>query len=332
MSEGGVLRKSKLISGGLLALSAIVAWGISSVAADPVRAALNQGRADDALQALDSTLAEDAADAEARNLRCRVYYQEEAWDRAIADCEAAVRLDPSRSNYHLWLGRAFGQKAQHVTLFTAYKLARRVSSEFQQAVELDPNNADALADLGEYDVEAPSVVGGGVSRAEALVPQLSALSPSAALDLEARIAESRHDYAAAEADYKSAIAQSLYPAGAWMDLASFYRRRGRLDDMSAAAHTGASLDSRHGTALVDGASSLTAAQREPQVAIQWLELYLNSRAQTEDAPSFVVRAKLARLLAEQGDDAGAQQQLAAARAVASGYRAAVTGHASGTGR
>jgi tetratricopeptide (TPR) repeat protein len=327
-----VVRKLKIISVSLLALSAMLGWGMSSIAADPVRSALTQGRADEALSALDSTLTLNASDAEAHNLRCRVYYQEEQWDRAISDCEAAVQLDPSHGSYHLWLGRAYGQKAEHASLFAAYKLARRVAAEFNQAVQLDPADADALADLGEFDAEAPSIVGGGVDRAEALLPQLRSINASAAIDLQARIAESRHDYAAAESFYKTAISQSSYPAGAWMDLASFYRRRNRLDDMSTAAHTGAALDRRHGVALVDGASSLTQAHREPQVAIAWLQLYLNSHAQTEDAPAFAIHAKLAELLASQGDAAGAQQQLAAAHALASGYRTKATLVASDAGQ
>jgi tetratricopeptide (TPR) repeat protein len=326
------LRRFIQIGGSLLALSAAFAWAMPSVAADPVRSALSQGRADEALRTLDSTLAANPADAEALNYRCRVYYQEEEWRHAIADCEAAVRAEPSSSDFHLWLGRAYGQQAQHVMMITAFKLARRVSSEFQQAVQLDPNNVEALADLGEYDVEAPPIVGGGLNRAEALVSQLRAVSVSAALDLQARIAESQKDYAEAETDFKAAIAQSSYPAGAWMDLAAFYLRRGRLDDMVAAAHTGASLDRRHGAALVDGASSLTQAHREPQTAIQWLQQYLNSHAQTEDAPAFAVRAKLADLLAGQGDATGAELQLAAAHALASGYRSKATGVASAAGR
>jgi tetratricopeptide (TPR) repeat protein len=320
------------ISGSLLVLSAMLAWGMPSIAADPVRSALNQGRADDALRALNATLAQSPADAEALNFRCRVYYQEHRWDRAISDCEAAVQAEPANSNFHLWLGRAYGQKAAHVSMFTAFKLARRVAAEFQQAVQLDPKNADALADLGEFDVEAPAVVGGGLGRAEALVPQLGSVSASGALDLEARIAESRKNYAEAEADLRAAIAQSRYPSGAWMDLASFYRRRGRFDDMVVAAHTGASLDRRHGAALVDGASSLIEAHREPGTATLWLQQYLNSHAQSEDAPSFAVRAQLADLLAHQGDDVGSQQQLAAVHALASGYRAPVTGVASDAGR
>ncbi len=303
-----------------------------SVAVDPVRRDLNLGRADDALLKLDAALAQDPSDADAHNLRCRVYYEEQQWEKAIRDCEAAVKSDPSSSNDHLWLGRAYGQKAAHSSLVSAYKLARKVVAEFQQAVQLDPRNADALSDLGEFYVSAPGVVGGGVGRAVSLVPQLQSVSPADALTLEARIAESRKDYADAEADLSAAIARSPSPAAAWMNLAAFYRRHGRIDDMIAAAHTGAALDLHHGAALVDGASNLDEARREPDTAIQWLQQYLNSRAQSEDAPAFAVRAQLASLLVHQGDAADAEQQLAAARALASGFRLPSFGGAALAGR
>ena len=90
--------------------------------------------------------------------------------------------------------------------------------------------------------------------------------------------------------------------------------------MVQAAHTGAALDVKHGTALVDAASNLALAGREPQTAIEWLRQYLQSRAQSEMAPAFVVRAQLAQLLQKQGDVEAAREQLAAVRALASGYR------------
>lgn len=326
------MRRAIFIAGNLLLLSAAFSWAMSAVASDPVRFDLNAGRADAALVSLNSALGRDPGDAEALNLRCRVFYQEELWDPAIADCEAAVRQAPGDSHFHLWLGRAYGQKAERISLIAAYKLARKTGSEFQQAVQLDPRNADALSDLGEFDVDAPSMVGGGIARAQALVPQLQAVNPAAALALEAHIAESRHDFASAESSLKAAIVRSSYPAGAWMDLASFYRRRGRLDDMVSAIHAGAALDRRHGVALVDGASNLALAHREPQTAILWLQEYLASSAQSEDSPVFVVRAQLARLLADQGDSSGAQQQLAVAHALASGYRLRDAGSAAGKTR
>jgi len=293
---------------------------MAASAANPARRDLELGRADSALVSLNATLASNPNDAEAHNVRCRVYYQEEAWDPAIADCEAAIRLAPNDSTFHLWLGRAYGKKAEHASLMSGYQLARKVHAEFEQAVQLDPRNTDALADLGEFDVMAPSVVGGGIAHAQAVVQQLSSVAPCEAATLQARIAESKKDYAGAEAGLKDAIRKSSYPANAWMDLAAFYRRRGRLDDMVAAAHSGVALDRGHGPALVDGASNLTLANREPQTAIQWLQQYLNSSAQSELTPAFVVRAQLAHLLQRQGDQAAAEEQLTLVRSLASGYR------------
>ncbi len=306
-----------LLSAGLLALPAIAA---PPVRQDLVWQDLERGRADEALQNIAKLLAQNPKDPEAHNLRCRVYYQEEQWDQAIADCEAAVQLAPGNSDFHLWLGRAYGQKAAHASIVSGYPLARKVHAEFERVVQLDPNNAEALADLGEFDVMAPAVVGGGVTHAEAIVQQLRGVDPAGALVLQARIAESKKDYASAEAAFKSAIQQSSYPADAWMDLAAFYRRRGRLDEMVTAAHTGASLDPNHSPALVDGASNLALAGREPQTAIQWLQQYLDSNAQSEIAPAFVVRAQLAHLLQNLGDIEAAQQQLAVVHALASAYR------------
>ncbi|MGB7134380.1 MAG: hypothetical protein WBD46_03790, partial [Acidobacteriaceae bacterium] len=183
---------------------------------------MNFGRADQALQTLNILLAQNPRDAQAHNLRCRVFYEETEWDKAISDCQAAVALAPNDSNDHLWLARAYGQKADHAGALAGYKMAHKVAAEFHKAVELDPHNADAVADLGQFDVEAPAIAGGGVSHAENLVPQLQGLSPADGLMLKARIAEAKKDDAAAEADLKAAISVSSHPADAWMDLAGFY--------------------------------------------------------------------------------------------------------------
>ncbi|MGB0122024.1 MAG: tetratricopeptide repeat protein [Silvibacterium sp.] len=48
----------------------------------PVKADLTAGMADDAISRLSSFLVANPKDAEAHNLLCRVYYQEERWDDA----------------------------------------------------------------------------------------------------------------------------------------------------------------------------------------------------------------------------------------------------------
>ena len=103
-----------------------------------------------AISRLSSSLATDPGDAEAHNLLCRVYYQEERWDNAIHECAAAVQLAPMDSGYHLWLGRAYGEKADSIHSIKAYGLAKKVRSEFEQAVHLESGNVAALSDLGDF--------------------------------------------------------------------------------------------------------------------------------------------------------------------------------------
>src|SRR5215469_931950 len=108
---------------------------------------LTDGQANRALATLNQQLAANPRDAEAHNLLCRVFYQEERWDNAIPECERAVAVDPRNSNYQLWLGRAYGQKADHSSFVTAATLAPKVRVAFEKAVQLDPRNIQARCDL-----------------------------------------------------------------------------------------------------------------------------------------------------------------------------------------
>ncbi len=76
--------------------------------------ALQAGEADKAL-ALLNMLTQPGDVAEAFNLRCRVEFTLEEWDRAANDCGQAVKMDGANSMYHLWLGRALGEKASRAS-------------------------------------------------------------------------------------------------------------------------------------------------------------------------------------------------------------------------
>jgi hypothetical protein len=61
---------------------------------------------------------------------------------------------------------------------------------------------------------------------------------------------------------------------------------------------------------------LIAAKRNPQLAETMLEDYLASPSLSEQAPAFIAHIRLSRLKQQLGDAAGAQQDLAAAAAMA----------------
>jgi tetratricopeptide (TPR) repeat protein len=280
---------------------------------------LQQGRADAALQFLQSATAEDNRDAEAEQLLCRLALQLERWDNAMAACEKAVALDGNSSNNHLWYGRALGEKADRVSFIKAYGLAKRVKAEFETAVSLDPRNAEALSALGEYYTEAPAIVGGGKDKAATVARQLDDVDHARAEELRGRIAASNKDTAAAEQHFREAIAAAHRPAGYWMVLGSFYQKQNDVTRMQDAIHSGLEADGAHGEALVDAAHLLTRAGQDPQTAIRLLREYLASPDKSEDEPAFRVHLLLATMLNKQGDMAGAAREIQAATAIASVY-------------
>src|SRR5579864_792529 len=142
-------------------------------AASP-RELLATGHVDEAIQVLQQQIARSSNDAEAENFLCRAYFMLEEWDRGIAACERARNLDPQKSLYHLWLGRIYGEKADRAGFLSAAGLAKKVRTEFERAVELNPADAAARTDLAEFYIEAPGIVGGGKDKARA---QADALTP-----------------------------------------------------------------------------------------------------------------------------------------------------------
>jgi tetratricopeptide (TPR) repeat protein len=286
-----------------------------------VHAALQAGEADKALNLLQSL--PQPGTAEAENLECRVRYSLEQWDAAVSACEQAVRLDSQNSDYHLWLGRALGEKADRANFLSAYSLAKRVRSEFEQAVKLNPRNADALNDLGDFYFEAPGAVGGGVDKAETLCTQFEKVDPARTHELRARIAEGRKDLLVSEHELKQAIASSPHPALQWVTLASFYRRHERWPEMESALHSAVSSaerDKNASLAFYDGASVLSRANRDLALAAKMLEDYLASPTKSEEAPAFVAYNRLARLKEKLGDPAAAQQERTQALALAHDYK------------
>jgi tetratricopeptide (TPR) repeat protein len=308
-----------------IAVAAIASAQIPAATLKQADDALQAGEADQALSLLMPLPAQGQGAAEAQNLICRVRFTLQQWDAAVTACELSVRLEPGSSIDHMWLGRALGEKASRASFLTAYSLAKRVRAEFEQAVELDPKNAGALSDLGEFYKDAPGIVGGGTNKAEAIAAQLDKVDPAKALELRGNIAVSRKDDLSAERDFKQAIAVSPHPAEKWTILAEFYRKQQRWNEMDAAIQScvsAAARDKHPGVALYDGAGVLIDAKRDPALAAKMLDDYLAGSSKSDEAPAFIAHVRLGRLKQQLGDAAGAQQEFAAAAAMAREYNPA----------
>ncbi len=289
-----------------------------AAAADSPSDLLAAGRVDDAITALSVQLNSAPNDPASHNLLCRAYFAVGNWDRAITACEKAVSLQPNNGEYHLWLGRTYGEKADASSFISAAGLAKKVRNEFERAVQLEPDSVSARTDLAEFYLEAPGIVGGGQDKARAQSAVIAKLNPAKAHWIQGRIAEKNKDQATAEQEYRAAIEASHGGANAWLNLALFYRKAGRLDDMHEALKKAASAPMDQPEVLVDAASTLLRANRDLPFATQLVRRYLSSST-VEQAPQFKAHYLLGSILEKQGDKEGAAKEYQSALTLAKDY-------------
>jgi tetratricopeptide (TPR) repeat protein len=302
---------------------AAIAITPSLVAAEPSPdQLLAEGRADAAIANLQSKLNGASSDAASYNLLCRAYLMASNWDAGITACQKAVSLEPGNSQYHLWLGRIYGGKADRVNFISAASLAGKVRTEFETAVRLDPKNMEAHSDLAEFYLEAPGIVGGGKDKAENEAQQMSAADPAGACLLRAKLAEKRDDFTEAEKQYRAAIQTSGGKAGTWLSLAQFYQRRGQYAQVDDAIQHVISAD-RNNHVLLSTADFLIHNKRSLPEAAKLLRTYL-AHGTVEEAPAYKAHYLLGTLLEKDGDKAAAIEEYRTALTLVSSYSAAQT--------
>jgi tetratricopeptide (TPR) repeat protein len=295
-------------------LLSLLLLGAAAVALPATNDLLSAGRMNDAVASL-----ANHGDAESLNLLSRAYYAMENWNEAVTYGERAVALDPSNADYHLWLGREYGRKAEASKVFAAAANAKKAKNEFENAVQLDPSNVAARLDLAQYYTEAPGIMGGGVDKARDQATQVAQYDPGAAHLILARVADKQKQYAEAESQFRAAIRQGKNPADLWLQLADFYRRQGRLDDMQAAVHSAMAQPNKKAESYFDAAHELYLGGCDYPDAIQYLQKYLSSGELVEAAPAFRAHFLIGELSEKMGRSSAAASEYQLAVNLASGF-------------
>src|SRR6266496_340429 len=133
----------------MLAAAALVT---GSWAADGTPIDLTSGKMDEAIRTLNAQITANSKNAEAYSLLNRAYFSLEDYDAAIKNGEKAVELKPNEATYRLWLGKAYGEKADKVGPFNAMGLAKKAAAEFEKVVQLDPKDKRGWMALAEFYV------------------------------------------------------------------------------------------------------------------------------------------------------------------------------------
>ena len=169
-------------------------------------------------------------DFQAALLAGKCLYGLEQYKQASEALEAAVRLAPASSEAHLWLGRAYGRRAETSSFIAAPGLASRARQHFERSLQLDPNNKEAAGDLFEYYLEAPGFLGGGEGKARALAEKYRDADPAEYHYRLAQLALKKNDVRSAEEHLRKAYELEPDKAGRILDLAAFLSKQGRFEE------------------------------------------------------------------------------------------------------
>jgi Flp pilus assembly protein TadD len=171
-----------------------------------------------------------APDAPGYLLTGKNYFMSGDYKKAVEFFEKAIAVSPPNSEYELWLGRAWGRRAETGGWLMAASHASKARQCFEKAVALDPDNREAKNDLFTFYLNAPGFLGGGIEKAEVLAKSIANERPAQYEFEEAEIADKRKDYSAAEAHLRRAMEIAPTEPARVLDLARHLAKRGRLKE------------------------------------------------------------------------------------------------------
>jgi Flp pilus assembly protein TadD len=265
-------------------LSSLLLFAVAAASQDVVRRAgafYQRTEYQDSLH----VLAEDPTPgAEAYLLSGKNYFMLGDYKRAIEFFEKAVALSPNNSEYELWLGRAWGRRAETSGWLVAGMHASKVRQYFERAVALDPHNHEAKNDLFSFYLDAPGFLGGGIEKAEAIAKSIAKERPPESEFEEAQIAERRKDYPAAEAHLRRAMELAPSEPGRIVDLARYVAKRGRLAESDALFEQARKLAPNKPNVAFAQARVDIENQRNLEQARGLLQGYLHASLTPDDPP------------------------------------------------
>jgi tetratricopeptide (TPR) repeat protein len=196
-----------------------------------------------------------------------------------------VMLDPSRSESHDWLGKAYGRKAEESNPISALSLAGKTRKEFAEAVRLNPSNLAAQRDLIRYLLNSPGLVGGGQERADEQIKALSAVDPVEGELAQAEAEVARKKFDAADHEYSNLLDSHPRRIGVVLEIAEYYRDRDDAKMMQSAIDEAAALDPSDIRLNYYRGAALVIAKRDQTNAERYLRAYLDAAPQNSELPS-----------------------------------------------
>lgn len=234
-------------------------------------------------------------DAAALQLIGQDYFMLGEYSKATEFLERAVATGAVNPDCLLWLGRAFGRRAETSGPFTAPGYAAKSRQMLEKAVALDPANREAVGDLFDYYLEAPGFLGGGENKAAALAAQVARHDPAEGHYYQALLDEQRKKYDSAEQHLRTALELAPRQVGRFLALAQYLALRGRTKESDALFEEAERIAPDAPAVLYERAQIYIRTGRNLDEARRLLHRYLGAHLTPDDPPRSEAEALLRKI-------------------------------------
>jgi tetratricopeptide (TPR) repeat protein len=271
--------------------------------------AFDRGDFTKTIEILKDAAAKEPSNGDIQLLLAKSYLETKQYDNAVRCAEKAVAANPKSSIYHQWLGEAYGEKADHASMLSAYSLARKTHKEFESAVDLDARNFDAAQDLIEFDCTAPGMVGGGEDKALPLIQKLMGLDPAEGHFGSGVCRAIKKDLVSADAEYAKALEIKPKTADRIYDIGDYFIQREQGEMLLAVATAGEALVATDPRGMFYRAAGWILRGEKYPEAEKLLREYLQAAPPRSNYPGpWDAHYWIGRARAAQKDSAGAKSE------------------------
>ena len=223
------------------------------------------------------------------------YFGLAEYKQASESLEKAVALTPSNPECLLWLGRAYGRRAETSNPFSAPGFASKARQMFERTVALDPSNREAVGDLFDYYLGAPGFLGGGENKAEALAAKVAQRDPAEGHYYEAQLDDRRKQYDSAEKHLRAAMELAPRQVGRVVALARYLSAHGRAKESDALFDQAERIAPEDPRVIYERASAYVKSGRNLDEARKLLHRYLQSPITPSDPPKSDAQSLLRKI-------------------------------------
>jgi len=249
----------------------------------------------DYASSLRELLAASERDAAVYLLMGQDYFGLAEYKQATDSLEKAVGLAPSNAECILWLGRAYGRRAETSNPFSAPGFASKSRQMFERAVALDPSNREAVGDLFDYYLGAPGFLGGGENKAESLAAKVAQHDPAEGHYFQAQLDDHRKQYDSAENHLRAALELAPRQVGRIIPLARYLAAHGRTKESDALFDQAERIAPQDPRVIYERASAYVKSGRNLDEARKLLQRYLQAPITPSDPPKSDAQSLLRKI-------------------------------------